>query len=80
MSGGHFVGCLGFESFGQETDWSEETIVLLRMAGEIFYSTLRRRRVVEELRDSQSQLQQVLVESQPDRGTTFRVFLPCFAG
>jgi len=58
MSGGRFVGCLGFESFDREVDWSEETIVLLRMAGEIFYSTLRRRRSVQDLRDSQSQLLQ----------------------
>ena len=58
MSGGAFVGCLGFESFDREIGWSQETIVLLRMAGEIFYSTLRRRRAVQELRDSQSQLLQ----------------------
>jgi len=58
MSGGQFVGCLGFESFEHETDWSQETIVLLRMAGEIFYSTLRRRRGAEDLRASESQLLQ----------------------
>jgi signal transduction histidine kinase len=38
--------------------WSEETIMLLRLVGEIFYSCLRRRRAVEDLRASQSQLLQ----------------------
>ncbi len=58
MSGGQFVGLLGFERFDREVDWSHETIVLLRMAGEIFYSTLRRRRAAVELGDSQAQLLQ----------------------
>ncbi len=58
MSGGRFVGFLGFENYERETHWSEETIMLLRLVGEIFYSCLRRRRTVEDLRDSQSQLLQ----------------------
>jgi PAS domain S-box-containing protein len=58
MSGGRFVGCLGFENFEREVDWPGETIMLLRMVGEIFYSALRRRRAVEDLRDSQNQLLQ----------------------
>ncbi|MBY0400708.1 PAS domain S-box protein [Myxococcota bacterium] len=58
MSGGRFVGFLGFENFEREIAWSEETIMLLRLVGEIFYSCLRRRRAVEDLRDSQSQLLQ----------------------
>ncbi|MBK7950139.1 MAG: GAF domain-containing protein [Deltaproteobacteria bacterium] len=58
MSGGRFVGFLGFENYERETGWSEETIMLLRLVGEIFYSCLRRRRAVEDLRDSQSQLLQ----------------------
>ncbi|HIG70113.1 MAG TPA: PAS domain S-box protein [Myxococcales bacterium] len=58
MSNGQFAGFLGFESFEREINWPEETIVLLRMVGEIFFSALRRRRSVEELRHSQSQLLQ----------------------
>jgi PAS domain S-box-containing protein len=58
MSNGDFVGFIGFENFDQETNWPEETIMLLRMVGEIFYSALRRRRAVEDLRKSQSQLLQ----------------------
>ena len=58
MSGGRFVGFLGFENYERETQWSEETIMLLRLVGEIFYSSLRRRRAVEDLRASQSQLLQ----------------------
>jgi PAS domain S-box-containing protein len=58
MSNGDFVGFIGFENFDRETNWPEETIMLLRMVGEIFYSALRRRRAVEDLRKSQSQLLQ----------------------
>jgi PAS domain S-box-containing protein len=58
MSSGRFVGFLGFESFDRETNWPEETIMLLRMVGEIFYSALRRRQAAEDLRLSQSQLLQ----------------------
>jgi signal transduction histidine kinase len=58
MSKGRFVGFLGMESFDRETNWPEETIMLLRMIGEIFYSALHRRRAVEDLRQSQSQLLQ----------------------
>lgn len=58
MSSGRFVGFLGFESYEHETNWPEETIMLLRMVGEIFYSALCRRRAVEDLRQSQSQLLQ----------------------
>jgi signal transduction histidine kinase/CheY-like chemotaxis protein len=58
MSGGEFKGCLGFEALTREVIWSEETIMLLRMAAEIFYSALRRRRSVLDLRDSQSKLLQ----------------------
>ena len=58
MSSGRFVGFLGFESFDSEMNWPEETIMLLRVVGEIFYSTLRRRQAAEDLRLSQSQLLQ----------------------
>ncbi len=58
MSNGDFVGFIGFENFDRETNWPEETIMLLRMVGEIFYSALRRRRAVEDLRKSQLQLLQ----------------------
>jgi PAS domain S-box-containing protein len=58
MSRGQFVGFLGFESFEREINWPEETIMLLRMVGEIFFSALCRRRTAEELRHSQSQLVQ----------------------
>ncbi len=58
MSVGQFVGFLGFENYEREIHWSEETIMLLRLVGEIFYSCLRRRRAVEDLRASESQLLQ----------------------
>ncbi len=58
MSRGEFVGFLGFESFAREINWPEETIMLLRMVGEIFFSALCRRRAAEQLRHSQSQLVQ----------------------
>ena len=58
MSRGKFVGFLGFESFSRAINWPEETIMLLRMVGEIFFSALCRRRAAEDLRHSQSQLVQ----------------------
>jgi signal transduction histidine kinase len=58
MSGGRFVGFLGFENFEREINWPEETIMLLRMVGEIFYSALRRRRAIAALRQSQNELLQ----------------------
>ena len=58
MSSGRFVGFLGFESFEREINWPEETIMLLRMVGEIFFSALRRRQAEQDLRHSQSQLLQ----------------------
>jgi signal transduction histidine kinase len=58
MSGGRFVGFLGFENFEREINWPEETIMLLRLVGEIFYSALRRRRAIAALRQSQNELLQ----------------------
>jgi PAS domain S-box-containing protein len=58
MSSGRFVGFLGFETFEREINWPEETIMLLRMVGEIFFSALHRRQAVVDLRRSQSQLLQ----------------------
>ncbi len=56
--GGQCVGFLGFETMSRESSWSGETITLLRLAGEIFVSALRRRRAEIELRASQQQLLQ----------------------
>ncbi|MEZ4292956.1 MAG: ATP-binding protein [Myxococcota bacterium] len=58
VSGGRHVGALGFECFERAVVWSDERVMLLRVAGEILYTALRQHRAVEELRESQAQLLQ----------------------
>ncbi len=58
QTAGVAVGFLGFETFTHQRDWSGEITTLLRLAGEIFVSALRRRRVEGELRRSQLELLQ----------------------
>ncbi|MCG8590074.1 MAG: PAS domain S-box protein [Proteobacteria bacterium] len=57
--GDRFAGFVGFESRGGHRTWSEQETSLLRIAGEIFASALRRKRAEEALRESQTQLLQV---------------------
>jgi diguanylate cyclase (GGDEF)-like protein/PAS domain S-box-containing protein len=49
------VGFLGFNSTSREDAWSEETIALLKIVGEIFVSTIERKRVEKALRVSERQ-------------------------
>jgi two-component system cell cycle sensor histidine kinase/response regulator CckA len=58
LSGRSLIGVLGFESLGGEKIWSDETISLLRLAGEIFVSALRRKQAEQALQQSRSQLLQ----------------------
>jgi len=56
---GTLTGFLGFDSEKAEKEWSEDTISLLKIVGEIFANTLQRRRVRRE----REALQQELVKS-----------------
>jgi diguanylate cyclase (GGDEF)-like protein/PAS domain S-box-containing protein len=46
-------GAIGFSMLSREVDWSEESIALLRIAGEIFVSAIERNRTYEALRASE---------------------------
>jgi signal transduction histidine kinase len=58
LFGDQFIGYLGFETVRAAKRWSEESITILRLVGEILMNGLRRKRAEEELVDRQSQLLQ----------------------
>ncbi len=58
LSGSDVVGAVGFETVGRERSWSDETIALLRLGGEVFVSAISRKRAEEALRESRVQLLQ----------------------
>lgn len=53
ISRGAVVGHLGFESVRRERRWSDDTVVLLRIVGELLSTALERERVERELRNSE---------------------------
>jgi PAS domain S-box-containing protein len=53
VSGGHLVGCLGFDAVRQERRWADELIVLMRVAADILGGVLARRRAAAALRASE---------------------------
>jgi len=53
---GELVGFLGFDSVQTEKVWTEDTIALLRIVGEILVSVLERKKAEEALRESQRAL------------------------
>lgn len=55
--GGTVVGFLGFDSVRKQKTWSEDTIALLRIVGEIFANALERRRIETELRKAKEELE-----------------------
>jgi PAS domain S-box-containing protein len=57
-SGQRRVGYLIFETVHEERSWPSETIMPLRVMGEIFIATLRRKRAEENLAESQRRLLQ----------------------
>ncbi len=54
MSADAALGFIGFESLGPNITWSENTIALLKIVGEIFAFALSRKQVTDQLRQSQS--------------------------
>jgi|GEM_PF-1463214 len=54
---GTLVGFLGFDSVRQDMSWSDDTIILLKMVGDILVNALERRRVEEELHFDESRLE-----------------------
>lgn len=54
--GGSPIGFLGFDSVRTEKTWSEDTIELLKIVGEMFANALERKRTEETLKESFAQL------------------------
>ena len=54
--GGSPIGFLGFDSVRTEKTWSEDTIELLKIVGEMFANALERKRTEEALKESFAQL------------------------
>jgi GAF domain-containing protein len=52
LSGGSLTAVLGFESAREEQTWSEESVALLRLVGEIFVTALRRKQTEQALQES----------------------------
>ena len=46
---GQLIGLIGFDSYNKEKSWSDEDIALLRMVGEIFVNTIKRKHTEIEL-------------------------------
>ncbi|HJT18308.1 MAG TPA: EAL domain-containing protein [Thermoanaerobaculia bacterium] len=71
--------CIGALGFGSTTEraWSEESVALLRISGEIFINALQRNRVERALRDSETRYR-LMAENSTDiisRTTTSGVIL-----
>jgi PAS domain S-box-containing protein len=58
LSRGNVIGALGFEVVGREHSWTDETVALLRLGGEVFLSAISRKRAEEALGESRGQLLQ----------------------
>ena len=56
LSGNQLIGVLGFERVGEHSHWSEETVALLRLAGEVLVSAISRKVAEAQLRESRGQL------------------------
>jgi diguanylate cyclase (GGDEF)-like protein/PAS domain S-box-containing protein len=59
------VGSIGFGTVGREKRWSEETVSLVRIAGEIFVGALERARADRSLRESE-QRYRLMAENSTD--------------
>ncbi len=63
MSRGQFKGMLGFDSVRRPQAFSENTISLLTIVGEIFVNALERKRIEEELAESEKHFRDVVEHS-----------------
>ena len=56
VSGGSPIGFVGFDSVWREKTWSDDTISLLRIVGEVFAGALKRKQMDGALRESEAVL------------------------
>ncbi|MBD3267573.1 PAS domain S-box protein, partial [bacterium] len=54
------IGFFGFHSIGREQDWTVDTILLLKILGEIFVNAIKRKKAENALRKSEESLQDFL--------------------
>lgn len=75
---GSLVGFTGFDSVREKKLWSEETISLLRVMGEVFSNALERKRSAESLKESEGRYR-TLFESANDAIFLMRedMFIEC---
>lgn len=59
---GTVVGFIGFDSVRQEKTWTEDSISLLKIVGEIFGNALQRKRTEQALREANEQLERRVAE------------------
>jgi PAS domain S-box-containing protein len=57
------VGFLGFDSIRREKTWSERTLTLLKIVGEIFVNALERKRAAEVFKESERKYQRLVDNS-----------------
>jgi PAS domain S-box-containing protein len=56
---GKLLGFVGFDAVRRQTEWTQDSIALLRIVGEIFAQALERKRVEVELRESEERFRQL---------------------
>jgi len=54
------VGFIGFESKERATDWTDDDVMLVRVASEIIFQVYERKRYIEELNSYRNRLQDVV--------------------
>lgn len=59
---GTVVGFVGFDSVREEKTWTDDSISLLKIMGEIFGNALQRKRTEQALRDANEQLERRVAE------------------
>jgi len=58
VSGKAVIGLLGFDSVREEKSWSDDTVALIKIAGEMFVNALERKWAEEEKKELEGQLRQ----------------------
>ena len=57
---GVLFGFLGFDAVKEEREWSEESVLILKLLGEIFVNALERKRIEQALQETQERYRRVI--------------------